>query len=156
MLFRQYRGVCVLSMYNMCTRRKRRECTRAFTSVICCKYLAVDSWMPTLTKHVIAVNLVDKWLISNGGEFYSTNTYPVTCDFNPFPHTTILHQTTLNIFSQKIENLYNWMDNLWLKVENIVATEEIARFEQFLLLSLCFQKDVCCRGVRKRIYEGKR
>ena len=26
-----------------------------------------------------------------------------------------------NIFCQKIENLYNWMDNLWLKVENIVA-----------------------------------
>ena len=42
------------------------------------------------------------------------------------------------------------MDNLWLKVENIVAKGEIARFEQFLLLSLCFQK-----GVRKRLYEGK-
>ena len=26
---------------------------------------------------------------------------------NPFPHTTILQQTTLNIFCQKIENLYN-------------------------------------------------
>ena len=71
---------------------------------------------------------------------------------NPFPHTTILQQTTLNIFCQEIENLYNWMDNLWLKVENIVAKGEIARFEQFLLLSLCFQK---CRGVRKRLYEGK-
>ena len=32
----------------------------------------------------------------------------------------------LNIFCQKIENLYNWMDNLiWLKVENIVAKGEI-------------------------------
>ena len=66
---------------------------------------------------------------------------------NPFPHTTILQQTTLNIFSQKIENLYNWMDILWLKVENIVAKGEIAYFEQFLLLSLCFQKAVCCRIV---------
>ena len=36
------------------------------------------------------------------------------------------------------------MDNL--KVENIVAKEEIACFEQFPILSL---------GVRKRIYEGK-
>ena len=27
--------------------------------------------------------------------------------FNPFPHTTILQQTTLNIFCEKIENLYN-------------------------------------------------
>ena len=26
---------------------------------------------------------------------------------NPFPHTTNLQQTTLNIFCQKIENLYN-------------------------------------------------
>ena len=56
--------------------------------------------------------------------------------FNPFPHTTILQQTTLNIFCQKIQNLYNWMDNLWWKTENIVAKWEIARFEQFLLLSL--------------------
>ena len=31
---------------------------------------------------------------------------------NPFPHTTILQQTTLNIFCQKLENLYNYMDNL--------------------------------------------
>ena len=70
---------------------------------------------------------------------------------NPFPHTTILQQTTLNIFCLKTENLYNWMDNLWLKVENIVANGEIARFVQILLLSLCFQIAVCCRGVRKRL-----
>ena len=74
---------------------------------------------------------------------------------NPFSHTTILQQTTLNIICQKMENLFNWMDNLWLKVENIVAKREIARFEQFLLLSLCFQKAVCCRGIRKRLYGGK-
>ena len=47
------------------------------------------------------------------------------------------------------------MDNLGLKVENIVAKGEIARFEQFLLLSLCFQKAVCCIGVTKPLYEGK-
>ena len=61
----------------------------------------------------------------------------------------------LNIFCQKMENLYKWMDNLWLKVENIVVKGEIARFEQFLLLSLCFQKPICCRGLRKRLHEGK-
>ena len=77
----------------------------------------------------------------------------VVMPLNPFPHTTILQQTTFNIFCQKIENLYNWMNYLWLKVENIVAKGEIARFEQFLLLSLCFQKAVCCRGVRKRLRE---
>ena len=77
---------------------------------------------------------------------------------NPFPHTTILQQTTLKIFCQKIEYLYNWMDNLWLKLVNIVAKGEIAHLEQFLLLSLCFQRAACCRGcrgVRKRLYEGK-
>ena len=47
------------------------------------------------------------------------------------------------------------MDNLLQKVENIVAKGEIARFEQFLLLSLCFQKAVCCRGFKMRLYEGK-
>ena len=31
---------------------------------------------------------------------------------------------------------------------------EIARFVQFLLLSLCFQKAVCCRGVRKLLGKG--
>ena len=67
-----------------------------------------------------------------------------------FPHTTILQQKTLNIFCQKMENLYNWMDILWLKVENIVAKGKIARFEQFLLLSLCFQKVVCCSGVSQK------
>ena len=36
-----------------------------------------------------------------------------------------------------------------------MAKEEIARFDQLLLLSLCFQKAVCCRGVRKRLYEGR-
>ena len=40
-------------------------------------------------------------------------------------------------------------------MENIVAKREIACFEQFLLWSLCFQKVVCCRGVRKRLYVGK-
>ena len=64
---------------------------------------------------------------------------------NPFPHTTILQQTTLSIFCQKIENLYNLMDNLRLKLENIVAKGEIARFVQFIFWSLCFQKAVCCR-----------
>ena len=46
------------------------------------------------------------------------------------------------------------MDNLCLKVENIVAKGEIACCEHFLLLTLCFQKAVCCRGFRKRLYEG--
>ena len=82
---------------------------------------------------------------------------------NPFPHTTILQHMTLNIFCQKIENLYNWMDNQRLKVENIVAKGEITRFEQFLLLSLCLlqrRQKACIWGkgfiptVIQRIVEG--
>ena len=44
------------------------------------------------------------------------------------------------------------MDNLWLKVENIVSKGEIARFVQFLLLSLCFQKAICCRRRKASIW----
>ena len=47
------------------------------------------------------------------------------------PHTTILQQMTLNIFFQNIDNLYNWMDNLWLKVDKIVAKGEISLSPQF-------------------------
>ena len=74
--------------------------------------------------------------------------------FNPFPHTTVLQQTTLNIFCQKMENLYNWMDNLWLKVENIVAKGEIARFEQFLILSLFSKSRLLqrCQKVIRSVY----
>ena len=61
------------------------------------------------------------------------------CFVNPFPHTTILQQTTLNVFRQKLENLYNWMDNLWLKVENIVSKGEIARVVQFFFCHYVFK-----------------
>ena len=40
----------------------------------------------------------------------------------------------LNIFCQKIENVYNWMDNLWLKLENIVAKGENTMFSKGCLL----------------------
>ena len=36
-----------------------------------------------------------------------------------------------------------------------MAKGEITRFKQFLLLSLCLQKAVCCRGIRKRLCGGK-
>ena len=38
-----------------------------------------------------------------------------TAVLNPFPHTTILQQTPLNLFCQNIENLHNWMDNIYDK-----------------------------------------
>ena len=78
---------------------------------------------------------------SENGFYEQIETFLLLCIIH-FPHTTILQQTTLNMFCQKKESLYNWMDNLWLKVENIVSKGEIAWFEQFLLLSQCFQKAV--------------
>ena len=44
---------------------------------------------------------------------------------------------------------------LWLKVENIVVKGEIARFEQFLLLSLCFQKGCLLQRRQKGSIWGK-
>ena len=67
--------------------------------------------------------------------------------FNPFPHTTNLQQTTLNIFCQKIEKLYNWMDNLWLKVENIVAKGEMSSFVTMFLTR-------AVGGQRARLYNA--
>ena len=58
--------------------------------------------------------------------------------FNPFPHKTNLQQTTLNTSYQKHKqiSIYMKVD----KVDNHVAKGEIACFEQFLLLTHCFQK----------------
>ena len=52
-----------------------------------------------------------------------------------FPSYDNFSADDLRIICQKIENLYNWMANLWLKVENIVAKEKIARLEHFFFLS---------------------
>ena len=78
----------------------------------------------------------------------------ILLQFNPFPHTTILHKTTLNLFCQKIENLHNWMDNPWQKVENIVTKGKLHVLCNFFFCH-CFQKAICCRGVRKCLYEEK-
>ena len=58
---------------------------------------------------------------------------------NPFPHTAILQQMTLNVFCQNIDNLHNWMDNLWQKVENILAKGEIAQ-NNFFFCHYVFKK----------------
>ena len=75
--------------------------------------------------------------------------------FNPFPHTINLQQATLKTYTKEIGN-FLLMKIQWLnRVRNMLTQEEIARFKQFLLLSTCFKKAVCCRGIKKRLYEGK-
>ena len=59
---------------------------------------------------------------------------------NPFPQIINLQQTTLKT-CRKIP----------LNERTIIEY----RFEQFLLLSPCFQKGLCSRGIRKRLHEGK-
>ena len=103
--------------------------------------------LPSATQDVGPV----KYKFTTGNQCF-LHLYNFFMTFNPFPHTTILQQTTLNIFCQKMENLNNWIDNLWL---TLWLKEKIACFEQFLLLSRCFRKAVSCRGVIKRLYKGK-
>ena len=62
----------------------------------------------------VKVSLVWNYLRQNVilGESFPTYRKSVADDFdtvyfNPFPHTTILQQTTLNVFCQNIENLHN-------------------------------------------------
>ena len=97
---------------------------------------------------------------------------------NPFPHTKLLHKMTLKTSIQKHDNkpFPSYRHKIptplqqaafgkhsdkrrncskQAKVENIVAKGEIARSEQFFLLSFSFQKAICCRDVGKRLYEGK-
>ena len=72
---------------------------------------------------------------------------------NPFPHLTILQQTTLNIFCQKIENLIEWITNeykwktLWQKEKWFLLSNfffchyvwpQFFQLYLFLPLSRCF------------------
>ena len=97
-----------------------------------CKLIQISGLTSLPSLHILCRNIrhLQSHKIVGKGEW-------AVSPFNPFPHTTISQQTTLNVFCQKIENLYNWMDNLyiWVKMENIVA-----RFEQFLLCHYVFKK----------------
>ena len=59
--------------------------------------------------------------------------------FNPYPHT-ILQQTTSNIFCQKIKNYFNWIDQLWLKVEKLWQKEKGLVLSNFFLCRYVFKK----------------
>ena len=82
-------------------------------------------------------------IYSRQSEVYILITVGIYRILNPFPHKTILQQTTLNVFCQNIENLHNWMDNLWRKAENIVAKGEIA-----LHIFKCLQSIIFCNNCR--------
>ena len=60
--------------------------------------------------------------------------------FNPFPNDKILDSSKLGEFS---DNNFKFDENgrmFFKRVENTVGKGEIARYEQFLLFSQCFQK----------------
>ena len=56
---------------------------------------------------------------------------------NPFPHTSYQQQTTLKVCSQTHENSIN---EGTITEKKKLGNGGIARFEQFLLLPICFQK----------------
>ena len=70
--------------------------------------------------------------------------------FNPFPHTANLQQITFKTSRQKNgKPQLMKVHVLWLKKNEIILTKgEIAHFEQFLLLSKCFQKVVFCKCIK--------
>ena len=76
-------------------------------------------------------------------------------NFNPYPHTTILQQTTLNLFCQKVENLYNWMDNLWQRVENIVAKRRNCTFCAISSFVTMFSKSCLLQSHQKASIWGQ-
>ena len=65
---------------------------------------------------------------------------------NPFPLTTILQQTTLNIFCQKMENLYNWMDNLWLKWKTLWQKEKFLVLSNFFFCHYVFKNQSAAKA----------
>ena len=68
---------------------------------------------------------------------------------NLFPLRQFCSRRLWTYFVKKWKiSIIEWItyDKKW---KNIVAKGEIARFVQFLRLTLCFQKAVCCRGVKK-------
>ena len=76
---------------------------------------------------------------------------------NPFPRAAHQQQTTLKMsFSNIMDSLYKCWHNYGEKVENIVTKGEIARVEQFLLLSRCFQKKSSAADASKCVYRFER
>ena len=59
---------------------------------------------------------------------------------NPFPKRQILHSSKPKDFADDNFTLYKNGCKFSQWIENTVGTEEIARYEQFLLFPQCFQK----------------
>ena len=67
---------------------------------------------------------------------------------NPFPAcNTPAVDDIENMLAKPCKKQKQKQKKLLNRVENIVTKGEIAHHEQFLLLSQCFQKYICCRGV---------
>ena len=76
--------------------------------------------------------------------------------YKPFPtYKQICSRRLWMFFGKSMENHPKNVGIITEKRWKVVAKGEIARVEQFLLLSQFFQKTICCRGVRKRLCERK-
>ena len=99
------------------------------------------------------------WCVVFGHDPYGLVLWWRLITVNPFPHTIILQQTTLNIFCQNIENLYNWMDNLWQIVGTLWQKEKLHVLCYFFFCHYVFKKSSAAEApesvyMRERVNHG--
>ena len=87
-------------------RRASKTDSAAYGGIVYKVYSLILSQPQCVQLYPVAIDsFTDVVYVGKGQEYRMTL-------ITPFPHTTVLQQTTLNIFSQKIEYLYNYIDNL--------------------------------------------
>ena len=67
------------------------------------------------------------------------------------PHTTNLQQTTLKTYPKKLEIPFKWKFTNWTELKTWWQKAKLLVLSIYFLKT-CFQKVVCCRGVRKCLY----
>ena len=78
--------------------------------------------------------------ICEKGEIACSLPYNVFNSFNPFPHTTILQQTTLNIFCQKwLISIIKWITYNW-KWKTLWQNEKLLVLSNFFFCHSVFKK----------------
>ena len=85
-----------------------------------------EDWMQNVARRVLTSLNVDDGRRTPDGR-------RTKCDHNSSPCTSCIGEL-------KIENLYNWLDNLWLKVESIVAKEKLLVLSNFFFCHYVFKK----------------
>ena len=76
--------------------------------------------------------------------------------FNPFPHTTILQQTTtLNKSLRNMENLFKWRNNYWKKLKILLQKVKLLVLSNFPFCHNDFKKSSESVSMRERVKRKK-